>query len=147
MCSVTQVIYLAEGIKVLDDFEVWRWITTATLPAKADRKCEYMSTNLAQIYGIAHTPRRRLNTPLRAYVIFRFRKPERQEMPCHRDHTKHFDFGLRKFKIVDKIGGSISNERCFVERREFCQICFPIPRKRGILGGVARFPKSLNYNV
>ena len=64
VCSVTQVVYLAEGIKVLDDFEVWRWITrtTVTLPAKADWKCEYMSTNLAQIYSIVHAPGRRLNT-------------------------------------------------------------------------------------
>jgi len=63
VCSVTQVVYLAEGIEVLDDFEVWRWITRTTLPAKADRKCEYMSTSLAQIYSIVHAPGRRLNTP------------------------------------------------------------------------------------
>ncbi len=56
MCIVTQVVYLAEGIKVRDDFEVWRWITRTSLPAKADRKCEYMSTSLAQIYSMVHAP-------------------------------------------------------------------------------------------
>jgi hypothetical protein len=49
VCSVTQVVFLGEGVKALDNFRVWRWITRITLPVKADRKCEYMSTSLAQI--------------------------------------------------------------------------------------------------
>ena len=49
VCSITQVVLLGEGVKVLDNFQIWRWITRITVPANADWKCEDIFTSLAQL--------------------------------------------------------------------------------------------------
>jgi hypothetical protein len=49
VCTITQVVLLAEGAKVLENFQIWRWITRINVLANADRKCEDIFTNLAQL--------------------------------------------------------------------------------------------------
>jgi len=49
VCSITQFVFLGEGVKVLDNIQIWRWITRTTVLANADRKCENTFTNLAQL--------------------------------------------------------------------------------------------------
>ena len=46
---ITQVVFLCEGVKVLDNFQIWRWVTRTIALTNADRKCENNFTSLAQL--------------------------------------------------------------------------------------------------